>query len=259
MAGRHRVVVVAADAVDAGDVAHQLARRECPLLFGVRGNEALDRRVEIEPPAVVQQRGRKRRQRFREGAEPEAHERRDRCPAFDVGPAETFGPDDLAIYGDGHREARQVASDGQLARELPGCRHRVRVPVGGRGGHRRGHGRGVLVNGPRGHDPDHSQAHGQHDDGDEDGEHGLGTDAYRSHGRDLLYITKFSVASSQVRSSGRPTSHPHRERDRDGHAHAADRGSPQEASASRVAPGAPGAAGDRDRADGSTDGAAVLP
>ena len=33
----HGVVVVAADAVDAGDVAHQLARGDRPLLLGVRG------------------------------------------------------------------------------------------------------------------------------------------------------------------------------------------------------------------------------
>jgi len=61
---RHGVVVVAADAMDARNVAHQLARGDRPLLFRVRRNIALDRRIEIEAPAVVQKGGGNRRQRF---------------------------------------------------------------------------------------------------------------------------------------------------------------------------------------------------
>ena len=132
----HGVVVVAADAVDAGDVAHQLARGDRPLLLGVCGDIPLNGRIEIEAPPVVQKGGGNRRQRFREGAETEARERRDRRAALDVGPAETFGPDDLAIHGDGHREARQVVTCDQCAREPPGFLHGTRVPVGGRGGRR---------------------------------------------------------------------------------------------------------------------------
>ena len=131
MFARHGVVVVAADAVDAGDVAHQLARGDRPLLFRVRGNIALDRRIEIEAPPVVQKGGGNRRQRFREGAETEARERRDRRAAVHVGPAETFGPDNLAIHRDGHREARQVVACDQCAREPPGFLDGTRVPVGG--------------------------------------------------------------------------------------------------------------------------------
>ena len=55
--GRHRVVVVAADAVDAGDVAHQLARGDRPLLLGVCRNIPLNGRIEIEAPPVVQKGG----------------------------------------------------------------------------------------------------------------------------------------------------------------------------------------------------------
>ena len=48
---RHRVVVVTAYAVNAGDVPQQLSRCDGPLLFRVRRNVALDRRIEIKTPA----------------------------------------------------------------------------------------------------------------------------------------------------------------------------------------------------------------
>ena len=120
MTDRHGVVVVAADAVDAGDVAHQLARGDRPLLFRIRGNIALNRRIEIESPPLVQKGGGDRGQWLRESAETEARERRDRRPAIHVGPAETFGPHDLAVHRDGHRQARQVVPSDQCAREPSG-------------------------------------------------------------------------------------------------------------------------------------------
>lgn len=131
--GGHGVVVVAADAVDAGDIAHQLARGDRPLFRGVCRDIPLNGRVEIEAPPIVQKGGGNRRQRFREGAETETRARRDGRPAVVVGPAEPFGPDDLAIDGDGHREARQVVTDHQCSREPPRILYRTRVPVGGRG------------------------------------------------------------------------------------------------------------------------------
>ena len=64
MFGRHGVVVVAADAVDTRDVAHQLARGDGPLLRGVRGDIPLNGRVEVEAPPVVEKGGGNRRHRF---------------------------------------------------------------------------------------------------------------------------------------------------------------------------------------------------
>jgi hypothetical protein len=61
---RHGVVVVAADTMDAGNVAHQLSRGDCPLLLGIRRDVSLHGRVQVEAPAVVQKCGRNRRQRF---------------------------------------------------------------------------------------------------------------------------------------------------------------------------------------------------
>ena len=55
----------------------------------------------------------------------------------DVGPAETVGPHDLAIHGDGHREARQVVTGDQRPCEPPRLVHRTRVRVGARDGRRR--------------------------------------------------------------------------------------------------------------------------
>jgi hypothetical protein len=60
----HSVVVVAADAVNAGDVAHQLARGDGPWLFRVRRKIALDRRIEIKATPIVQKRDGDRRQGF---------------------------------------------------------------------------------------------------------------------------------------------------------------------------------------------------
>ena len=93
-------------------------------------------RVEIEAPPVVQKGCGNRRQRFREGAETEACARRDWRATLIVRPSETFGPDDLAIDGDGHREARQVVPHDQCAREPLRILHRTRIPVGARGGRR---------------------------------------------------------------------------------------------------------------------------
>ena len=59
---------------------------------GIGRHVTLDRRVEIEPPAVVQTRNRHRRQRFREGAEAEARERRDRRAASRCRPSRTLRP-----------------------------------------------------------------------------------------------------------------------------------------------------------------------
>ena len=98
----HGVVVVAADAVDARNVTQQLTRGDRPLLLRVRRHIALDWRIEIEAPPVVQKGGSHRRHRLREGAETETRERRDRRATLDVGPAEPFGPDDFAIHRDGH-------------------------------------------------------------------------------------------------------------------------------------------------------------
>ena len=134
--GGHGVVVVAADTVNAGDIAHQLARGDRPLLRGVGRDIPLNGRVEIEAPPVVQKGCGNRRQRFREGAETEAGARRDCRTAIVVRPAETFGPDDLAIDGDGHREPRQVVPRDQCAREPPRILQRTRIPVGARGGRR---------------------------------------------------------------------------------------------------------------------------
>ena len=100
------------------------------MAFQVRRNVALDRSIEIKTPAVVQERDRDRGQRFREGAETEARERRDRRPVLFVGPAEAFGPDDLAVDRYGHREARQSVACDHSAREPPGVLHGTGVPLG---------------------------------------------------------------------------------------------------------------------------------
>ena len=60
----HGVVVVAANAVDAGDVAHQLARGDRPLFPGVGRDIPLNGRIEIEAPPLVQEGSGCRRQRF---------------------------------------------------------------------------------------------------------------------------------------------------------------------------------------------------
>ena len=120
-------------------------------------------------------------QRFREGAETEARERRDRRAAVEVGPAETFGPDDLPVHGNGHRQARQVVPCDQFARAPPRLLHGSRVPVDGRGGRRRRHRRGIDVHGLPGHVPDGAAARDQDEHGRDDDERRLGTPACRSH------------------------------------------------------------------------------
>ena len=130
MAARHEVVVVTADAVDARDIAHQLARGDRPWLCGIRGDVPLDRRIEIDATPVVKQGDGRRGQRFRDGAETESRERRHRRAALDVGPAEALGPHDLAVHGDGNREARQILFHEQRARQAPGLLDGARVPLG---------------------------------------------------------------------------------------------------------------------------------
>src|SRR4029453_18817124 len=95
------VVVVTADAVDAGDVAHQLARGHRPRLLWVRGDVSLNRDIEIDAPALVEQGDGSRGQRFRHASKAELRARRYRQTILDVCPAEALGPDDLAIPGNG--------------------------------------------------------------------------------------------------------------------------------------------------------------
>lgn len=64
VSARHGVVIVAADSVDAGDVAHQLARGDRPLLLEVCRDIPLNGRIEVEAPPLVQKGGGNRRQRF---------------------------------------------------------------------------------------------------------------------------------------------------------------------------------------------------
>jgi hypothetical protein len=54
-ASARHALVSTAEMVDAGDVAHQLARAVCPLLPGERGDVALDRGIEVDASAIVKQ------------------------------------------------------------------------------------------------------------------------------------------------------------------------------------------------------------
>jgi len=94
--------------LDAGHVAHHLPRADRPLFRGVRGHVPLDRDIEVDAPALVKQTDGSRCQRYRDAADAEARERRDRHAPLDVGPAEPLGPDDRGIHRNGHRETRQV-------------------------------------------------------------------------------------------------------------------------------------------------------
>ena len=114
--------------MNAGDIAHQLARRERPLLFGIRADVLLHRRIEIDAPPVVKQGHGGGRQRFRDAAKTEPRERRHRCAALDVGPAEALGPHQLAIHRDGNREARQVLLHDERAGQAPRFVNGARVP-----------------------------------------------------------------------------------------------------------------------------------
>src|SRR5688500_8372080 len=105
--------------VDAGDVAHQLARGNRPPLLWIRGNVRLNRGIEIDAPALVKQ-GDGSRQRFRDASKTELRARRHRHAVLEVCPAEALGPDDLAIAGNGHREARQVLFQEQRVRQATG-------------------------------------------------------------------------------------------------------------------------------------------
>jgi hypothetical protein len=104
--------------MNAGDVAHQLARGDRPSLVGIPADISVHGRVEVEAPPIVQKGGRNRRQRFREGAQTEACERRYRRPVH-VGIAEAFGPHDRTVHGYSHRQARQILFDEKRAREAP--------------------------------------------------------------------------------------------------------------------------------------------
>ena len=123
------VAVVAAAAVDARDVAHQLARGDRPWLLRIRGHVALHRRIEIEASPIVQQGGRHRRHRLRERAQTKARERRHRR-AVQGGIAEALCPHDGAVHGHSHRQARQILFHQERAREAPCLVHRGHIATG---------------------------------------------------------------------------------------------------------------------------------
>ena len=64
VADGHGVVIVAADAVDTRDVAHQLADSDRPLLLRVGEDMPLNWRIEVEASPVVQHGDGGRGQRF---------------------------------------------------------------------------------------------------------------------------------------------------------------------------------------------------
>ncbi|MDP6610041.1 MAG: hypothetical protein QF463_13305 [Vicinamibacterales bacterium] len=137
--------VVVAVVAHAGDVAHQLARRDGPRLFGKAGHVVAHRRVEAEQAALDEQTNGRGGHRFGNASDTEQRAGRHEAPLVDIGPPEALGPDDLS--GDSHRERQPgevLVGDegtGQWASPLDG--------VGVRG--RRGlvdfgtHGRGVVA------------------------------------------------------------------------------------------------------------------
>ena len=81
-AGHLVVAAVTAETVNARDVAQQLARGDRPLLLRIRGHIGLDRGIEIDALAVVQQRHPRCGQRFRDAAGTEPRARRHRRAAL---------------------------------------------------------------------------------------------------------------------------------------------------------------------------------
>ena len=133
------VVAVTADAVNSRDIAQQLARADRPGLLRIRGNVGLDRGIQVDAPAVVQQGHGRSRQRFRDAAGTKPRARRHRRAALDVGEAEALGPHDLAVNGDGNRETRQILLHEQRTREASRLLDGARISFGRRSSHRRRH------------------------------------------------------------------------------------------------------------------------
>ena len=133
---------VVLEVAHAGDMTHQLTRRDGPLLFGEAGHVVAHRRVEVEQTTLVEQADRRGGHRLCHAPDTEQGLRRHRAPFVDVGPAEALGPHDLSGHAHGERQAGEVLLDHEGADEraspidgvgVLGCRGLVDLGV-----HRRG-------------------------------------------------------------------------------------------------------------------------
>ena len=88
---------------DAGDVTHQLARCDLPLLVRETRQVALHRHVQVEATTLIEQADGRRSHRLRRAADSEPRERRHGDTFLDVCPAEPFGPHQLVVDRDSYR------------------------------------------------------------------------------------------------------------------------------------------------------------
>ena len=98
---------------------HQLAQRHGPGLLRKLRDVRLNLLVELHPILLEQHADRRRREGGRGGSHPEPRLRRHGRARLDVGPAEAFGPHDVAADADRHRQSRQILLGECRAYDLP--------------------------------------------------------------------------------------------------------------------------------------------
>ncbi len=101
-----------------GDMSHQLARRDPPMLVGQRREVVPHGRVQVEESPIEKQADGGRGEGLGHTADAEAHPWSQRDALLEIRPPQRLGPRELAIDGHRDRHARQVLVDDQVPRML---------------------------------------------------------------------------------------------------------------------------------------------